>query len=236
MTLMHLPVAAAIGAVSLSGGLQTAQPARPSADGATLRVPSSEESLGTVYYALTDRDRQIFFESEAPVEDIRGQSNKVIGYAVVSDSSSDMLVAGQWHLPVESIRTGIKLRDEHLAGPDWFDAENHPNIIVRIRDMRALEQTKNTETFTGYTGTLVVDLTLHGVTKRRSIPGAEIIMMPESNATSGVARGDLMAVRAEFPVRLSDHEVGHSVIGEKVAEVVDVDVTLYHSTIPPAGQ
>ncbi len=34
-------------------------------------------------------------------------------------------------IDVESIDTGVADRDAHLRGPDFFDAENHPDIVFR---------------------------------------------------------------------------------------------------------
>lgn len=235
LKLLSLAATASL-AVTAAGAQPTMPVASPTQDGKTLVVPQAQKSKGTVYYALTERDRQIYFESNAPLEDIKGQSNKVIGYAVADPNSSAKLVAGEWHLPVESMKTGIELRDEHLAGSDWLDAASHPNIIVQVRDMKNVRQTKSSAAFTAFTGTLVADLTLHGVTKTIEIPATNITMMNESEATRKVANGNLMAVRSSFTVKLADYGVSHPVIGEKVANEVEIDVSLYLSTQPPARQ
>src|SRR6056297_2462300 len=163
----------AVVAVTATATIQSAQQELPIAqrtpDGKTLVVPKEDRAKGTVYYTITGRDRQIYFESNAPLEDIKGQSNAVIGYAVLSQSNAGTLVAGQWHLPVDSMRTGIELRDEHLAGTDWLDAKSHPNIIVQVREMRGVRETKKTESFTTYKATMVADVTIHGVTRTMAI-------------------------------------------------------------------
>lgn len=229
---------AATASLAVTGAI--AQPSMPVAsatqDGKTLVVPQAQKSKGSVYYALTGRDRQIYFESNAPLEDIKGQSNKVIGYAVADPSSSAKLVAGEWHLPVDSMKTGIELRDEHLASSDWLDAASYPNIIVQVRDMKNVRQTKSSAAFTSFTGTLVADVTLHGVTKTLEIPATSVTMMNESEATRKVANGDLMAVRSSFSVKLAEYGISHPVIGDKVANEVEIDVSLYLSTQPPARQ
>jgi len=225
---------------ALAAAAVAAQPASPVAqatrDGKTLVVPDDQRSKGAVYYAITDKDRQIYFESNAPLENIKGQSNEVIGYSVVSSDRPGALVAGEWHLPVASMKTGIELRDEHLAGKDWLDAESHPNIIVQVREMKGVTETKRSAAFTSYRGTLVADLTLHGVTRTIEIPGTTVTLMPESDATRKVANGDLLAIRTTFTVTLADHEVSHPVIGEKVAKDVEINVSLFHSTLPPQRQ
>lgn len=233
LTLLASAAMAAAATLALPPELPVAE---PTPDGKTLVVSQEDQAKGTVYYAITGRDRQIYFESNAPLEDIKGQSNAVIGYAVLGRNTPGTLVAGQWHLPVSSMRTGIALRDEHLAGKDWLDAKSHPNIIVQVREMRGVRETKKSQAFTTYTGTLVADVTMHGVTKTMPIENTTVTIMPASEATARVAKGDLLAVRAKFKVTLADFGVSHPVIGEKVAREVEIQVSLFLSTLPPNRQ
>jgi len=235
--LKHTAILAAAAMTLTAAAVQPSQPlAQPTADGNALQVPSQHRAMGKVYHVITGRDRQIFFESDAPLEKIKGQSNDVIGYAVMSESNPGQVVAGQWNLPVESMKTGIKLRDEHLAGKDWFDAESHPFIIVQLRDFQDRTQTKSTSSFTTYSGTVLADLTMHGVTRTITIPDSTVTVMPESDATRSVARGDLLALRSSFSVELADYEISHPTVGQKVANEVAIDVSLFLSSEPPARQ
>lgn len=237
MRKMTMLITTAAFAGSLAVAAQPASPiASATSDGKTLVVPKSESAKGTVYYAITDKDRQIYFESNAPLENIKGQSNDVIGYAVLSSSKPGSLVAGEWHLPVDSMKTGIELRDEHLTGKDWLDAGSYPNIVVQVREFKDARETKRTAAFTSFSGTLVADLTLHGVTRTIDIPKSSITLMSESDSTRKVAKGDLMAIRSKFTVTLADHEVSHPVIGEKVAKDVEINVSLFLSTLSPDKQ
>lgn len=229
---------AVVGMLGLSSAssLGVAPPfAKANASGKSLAVAPEVASRGVVYHALSERDRQIYFESNAPLENIKGQSNKVIGFAVAS-TSRDNLVAGEWHLPVTSMKTGIDLRDEHLAGGDWLDAKSHPDIVFQLQKTENVSLEKQSASFSTYSGTLVGDLTMHGVTRPIRVEGARFTFLPASAQTAGVARGDLLAVRAKLSVRLADYGVSHPVIGDKVAETVTIDVALYHSTIGPENQ
>jgi len=232
-----------IAALTLASTFALSQPAhkampvaQAAPGGKTLVVSSAHQAKGQVYYAITERDRQIYVESDAPLEKIKGQSNAVIGYVVSSSHNPGSLVAGEWHLPVNSIKTGIELRDEHLAGSDWLDAGAFPDVIVQIRETKDIKVIKQTASFTQYSVTLVGDLTLHGVTHTINVPNSSVSIMNESAATKKVARGDLMAVRSKFTITLADYGVSHPVIGEKVAKEVEMDVKLFMSTNPPAKQ
>lgn len=212
--------------VAVSHGALAQQGAAP--DSTTrIAVPEGHRAKGRVFHTITGKDRQIYFESNAPLESIKGQSNQVIGYAVMSNDRPGQIVAAEWRLPVESMKTGIALRDEHMAGKDWLDAESFPNIVVRISAVRDLREVKRADAFTTHTATLVGDVTIHGVTKPVQIPGSTITTMRESDATRKVAPGDLVAIRSKFTVALADFGVSHPVIGEKVANEVAIDVSLY---------
>ncbi len=227
------------GFLAVCAGVALAGPpfAEHAASGLSLVVPTEKASLGTVYHALSRRDRQVYFESDAPLEDIKGQSNQVIGFAIAGPADSPAaLRAGEWHLPVRSMRTGIELRDEHLAGKDWLDAESHPNIVFQIERVRDIKPGKQTDAFSSYTVTLEGDMALHGTTRRVTIPSTTLVFMPESESTRSIAAGDLLAIRTKFEVILSEYGVSHPVIGSKVAETVTIDLALYSSTVAPEKQ
>lgn len=227
-----------LGALVIGAGALAAPPiAERSDSGATLVVPATLARAGTVYHALPGRDRQIYFESDAPLEDIKGQSNQVIGFAVAGPASNPAaLRGGEWHLPVDSIRTGIQLRDEHLAGKDWLDAASHPDIVFQLEEVRQPSLTKDGAGYRTYEGALVGEMTIHGVTNPITITGATITLLDASDRTAKVAPGDLMLIRATYSVTLRDYEVSHPVIGDKVAETIEITTTLYLSTTPPSGE
>lgn len=211
--------------------------AQRAGDGRTLAVPADAARAGGVYHALPGRDRQIYFESDAPLEAIKGQSNQVVGFAVAGpESDPATLRAGEWHLPVDSIRTGIALRDEHLTGRDWLDAKSHPDIVFQLTDVRAARLSKESAGFRAYEATLVGDMTIHGQTQQMTIPKATITFLDASDRTAKTAKGDLLLIRASYTVTLSDFGVSHPVIGDKVANTIDIITTLFLSTVPPSGQ
>ena len=232
----------AVAAVALAGVLAFAPGARAqfaeaSASGQSLRVPSALANSGTVYHALIGGKAQIHFTSEAPLETIKGQSSAVIGFAVAGSSGNPAdLKGGEWHLPVNSLHTGIELRDEHLASKQWLNAKSFPDIVFQIKRVDGAQQLKSSDAFTTYTATLVGTMTIHGVTNDISIPDATIIFLKASSRTKSIAKGDLMAIRAKYYVSLSDYEVSHPVLGKKVADTVEIDTQLFLSTVPPERQ
>ncbi len=234
---MRLKALQTIGIIGLAAAIAAAAPpfAKTADSGKSLIIPADHSAKGVVYHALPARSRQIYFESNAPLEDIKGQSNQVIGYAIATRGGTN-LVAGEWHLPVKSMKTGIDLRDEHLAGSDWLNAKEHPNIVFQLTKTEGVSLVKETDNFSTYEGTLVGEITLHGVTRPVRLEKARFTFMPASDRTAGVAKGDLLAIRTKMSVRLADFNVSHPVIGDKVAETVEIDVSLIHATIAPERQ
>jgi len=212
---------------SFQASAQTAsQPfAKATEDGKHLVVTDEQAALGTVYHALTDKDRQIFFESDAPLEDIKGQSNRVIGFVVAGTDGS--LLTGEWHLPVDSIRTGIELRDHHVASKDWLDAKAHPNIVFQLDHTEDVVLKKETEAYRTYSVTLVGEFTIHGVTRPITIENASLTYLNASERTRKIADGDLLAIRAKYSVHLSDYDISHPVLGKKVADEIKINTVLY---------
>lgn len=204
-------------------------PATASGSKAATVIPMAERSKGTPYLTITGKDRQVYFESNAPLENIKGQSNQVTGYAVVSKDTPGSLAAGEWRLPVKSMKTGIDLRDEHLASADWLNSDQFPDVVFKISETKDLKEVRKSDAFATYSATLVGALTLHGVSKPFSIPNSTITLLRESAATAKVAKGDLVAIRSKFTVTLKDFGVSHPIIGEKVAKDVALDVSLFLS-------
>ena len=60
------------------------------------------------------------------------------------------------NIQVNSIDTGIRKRDDHLCGPDFFDVEKFPQIVFKSRTVTRRGRGS---------GEILGDLTMHGVTR-----------------------------------------------------------------------
>ncbi len=85
------------------------------------------------------------------------------GFTVVDADGN--VVGGEWWVPVASLKTGIPLRDEHLHGGDWLDAENHPHIKVRLTEVGSWKEVSSTDSFAKYeaefAGEVEIDVSLY---------------------------------------------------------------------------
>lgn len=222
---------AALAAVALAAAAPAAQ--RTDA-GASLVVPSEHAEKGAVYHVQPGKDAQVTFTSDAPLEHIKGVSNQVVGYAVAGTDNPADLQAGAYLLPIASLDTGIPLRDEHLQGERWLNASAYPDIAFELTRTKGAELVKDGDGYSTYAVTLVGDMSIKGVTREMEIP-ARLTFMKETERTRSRARGDLLALRCEYDVALSDFGVDGGG-GPKVADVITIDQVLFLSTVRPEDQ
>lgn len=187
---------------------------------------------GTLYYTLSGEEAQVLFTSRAPLENIVGKSNKVVGYAVAGPTDNPAkLVGAHWVLPVESMATGIPLRDAHMAGDEWLHAKEFPTIEFKLTKVEDIKEVKRGEGFSTWQATLVGQMTLHGVTKELSVPEAKLSFLDASDRTASIAPGDLLFVKTSYTVKLSDFGIRHKDVPDKVSDEIRLEQTLRLSTV-----
>ncbi len=220
------------GAMWIAGASATGKAERTES-GATLVIPADHASLGKAYYVLTGKDAQVTFASDAPLEHIKGTSSKVVGYAVVDNSGeAPAIKAGEFHLPIETIDTGIPMRDGHLQSERWMNAAEYPDVHFVIAETRDAKLEKETDEFRTYSMTLVGDMTVRDETREMKIP-AMVTLMPASERTKFRAPGDLLAIRCDFEILLSEFKISDMAVGLKVAETIELETRLFLSTVSP---
>lgn len=220
-----------------------------SSDGLGLEIPETVASRGTVYYLLPGRSVQATFRSETPIESFQGETDSILGFAVLAPheqivetlgaeahAERGVLLGAEFALPVDTIRTGIDMRDRHLLTEQWLDATNHPHIRFRLAylaeptDVTPENAPEGARTIRGE---LVGDMTIRGITRPLRVPGATIALLPESESTQRVAPGDLMALRCRYSLTLADFDIDNAIVGRQVAKSIEIDQVLYFSTVAP---
>jgi polyisoprenoid-binding protein YceI len=157
----------------------------------------------------------VTFESRMEVEDILGTTHSVSGAARLDPAGGTFRI----EVPVDSLRTGIDMRDQHLKSDAWLDAAKFPTVRFEGKDVRWEGDTK-----ARVTGTF----TMHGVSKPLSVT-VDVRRIPSAQGTRmGLAEGDWVRIRGEFPVKLSDFGVAiPSMAAAKVSDVWTVKVSLF---------
>ena len=171
---------------------------------ALLLVPELAAAQSRTFRVRRDGGSRVTFVSDAPLETINGVSARVEGEINV-DIANLSTARARVTVPVNTLRTGIDLRDEHLRGDGWLDAANHPNITFELTRI---------EGATSLTPGQAVDVrfhgrvTIHGVTKNVVARGRVQYtpLSAEMQQSPGID-GDVIRFRAQFTVQLSDFNV-----------------------------
>lgn len=192
--------------------------------------------MGTVFRIDDPMQRNtVTFRSEAPLEDIVGTTNQIHGYLVFDPNHPKKGGRGEIVVPVAGLRTGIPLRDEHLRGGEWLDAENHAAITFRIDEVEDVREVKRGEGFVTYEATVKGPFTLRGVTKNLETE-ATLTYLERSERTLAKMEGNLLATRTSFEVSLEKFGIRgfDGVVGSKVGKTIAVDVSLMATDVAAA--
>jgi polyisoprenoid-binding protein YceI len=205
-------------------------PAAPKEPEPTTPLPEG----ATLYHTLTGRDAQVIFTSDAPLEKIIGKSNAVAGFAVpgIRDNPANLAQA-KWVLPVRSLATGIPLRDQHLAGKDWLDADAATNIQFVLSRVTDIKEVKRGDGFSTWSATLVGEMSIHATVHEVTVKDARLTFFQGSAKTKSIAPGDLFFLKCDYTVKLSDFGIHNADVPSKVSDTVTIAQTLRLSNAPP---
>lgn len=170
-----------------------------------------------------DGGSRITFVSDAMLETINGVSSQLHGdLRIDPDDLSN--VSGKLQVPVDSIRTGIALRDDHLQSSKWLDAKKHPNVTFEITKVEGARRLAP-----GKTESLKIHgrLSIHGVT-RKVVAQARARYYPQSDKMrqAGIT-GDMIRGKARFEIELSDFNVDiPAAVRLKVSNEIAININL----------
>lgn len=190
-----------------------------------------------VFYvdAATKRN-QVAITSESVLDDFTIVCNQVSGQLAFDPQHAER-ISGRFTLKVKDLGTGMDLRDHLLGSADWLDAAKYPEIQIAIDGgERAQKTAPNTVSMLVH-----MRFTMHGVTKEMLVPWT-VTYLDESPQTRERAKGDLVRLRTQFEIQLSDfHVVGppvtSSFVGLYVANRLPVKATVFGATgTPPAAR
>lgn len=131
-------------------------PATETAPGAT---GASLSEAGGEYTIDSEHTQIVFAVSHLGASQQYGQFTKVEGSFSI-DAKDVGKSSIKLEVPTGSVFTAAKKRDDHLRGPDFFDAKQFPKITFTSTEFSATSDKAYT---------LKGDLSLHGVTKNVSI-------------------------------------------------------------------
>jgi len=145
------------------------------------------------------------------ISTVRGAFTKVSG-TVQFDPSKPAGASIDATIDAGSIDTRVKMRDDDLRSPNYFDVTKFPTITFKSKSLKSAGEGKLT---------VVGDLTIHGVTKEVQLnvegPSAPVTD-PHGNAHVGAS--------ATTKVSRKDFGVGGSspMVGDEISITIDVEL------------
>ncbi len=179
------------------------------------------------FEASGDSRNQATFVSNAPLEDIVGVSDDLAAVIMI-DLNNVTNAKGKVIVNLNELKTGIDLRDKHLRSEMWLNTSKYPNAIFKLTNISnpsdsKLENGKPVNvTFNG-------TFTVHGVSKNISVPG-ELAYFKESPQTKTKMPGNLLRVKGNFSIKLSDYGVQiPSMVVAKLDDNIKISVSFIAS-------
>lgn len=141
---------------------------------------------------------------------VQGRFDKFDG--TVTTSGEDLNKAEfNFSVPVESINTGVEMRDKHLKSADFFDAEKFQTM-----ELKAVTVSKGKDN----TYTLKGKLTIKDVTKEVTVP------LTYGGIIKNKQGKEVMGLQAEFTINRLNYNIKYDPTGAGVAKDVNVKVYL----------
>jgi polyisoprenoid-binding protein YceI len=170
-----------------------------------------------------DGRNQATFTSDAPLENIVGVSNNVGVMVMLDTDDVTNSPKGKVKVDLKTLKTGIDLRDEHLRSENWLHTEKYQYAEFMLTGITKTSS-KSISNGENVNVTLAGKMTIHGVTKDITAP-AILTYYKESEKTRSKIKGNLLKVKSNFSIKLSDYGVNipNMVVG-KVDENIQLSI------------
>lgn len=188
----------------------------------------------TVTFNVNDslgRD-QVTFTTHASLQTVRGITSKITGHVTLDPDNIPGAADGRFEVDLASLKTGIGMRDRHMREKS-LETSKYPDAIFNLLRIvntdhdTLLDQTPINLTAEG-------DFTVHGITKRITVP-LKVTYMKESGETAKRAPGNLLHIEGTFDLLLSDYNIPRPrFMFFKVDDKQRIDIDAVASTgLPP---
>ncbi len=157
---------------------------------------------------------KVSFTAATVLFDVDGEFEK-FSVIVDGDPSKPETVKVEANIEVDSLNTKNVKRDNHLKGPDFFDAAKYP--MIRFAST-GVKMQGNQLVATG-------NLTMHGVSKLVSIP----FKIAKGKNGAGV---DTTAYKGKLTLDRNDYGIGTDSVAAKISLEDEVEIKLLLVTFP----
>ncbi len=199
--------------------------------GALLLGAVEAQDAMRMYYVNDPVGRNVVsIMSDAQLETMLTRTSNIKANIAIDTTNVLNNPRASFQIDMASLDTGIEARNEQMRSPAWLDTAKYPTatfVLTRVitpKGRVALVQGKKMD------GEVEGNLTVHGVTK----PVRAKLMIEtigQSEATKSRLPGDLMRIRAQFPLVLKDFGIDLPDMAKlKIAPTQQVTVDAYSST------
>lgn len=162
---------------------------------------SISNQAGQTLYACKNANISLF--SSAPIEDIKATTSTA---ASVYNAATGELA---FSVAISSFKFDKELMQEHFNS-DYMESDKYPRAIFKGKINEKVDITKDGSTAVTVTG----DLTVHGVTQKRTIPG---------NVT---VKSGVITMTSEFMVKCADYHIEiPRLVFHNIAESIKMNVS-----------
>lgn len=181
-----------------------------------------------------DGRNQAAFISDAPFEKINGLASGLDATVMLNVNDITQKPMGKVKVPINTIKTGIDLRDEHLRSEMWLNSTKYPYAEFQLTGVKN-PSSKNLKEGQKVNCTLLGKFTVHGTTKDVEVP-ATLTYFKESEKTKAKVPGNLLVASADFNIKLADYgvKIPDMVVG-KVSDQVQISTSFVASDKNASG-
>ena len=188
----------------------------------------NKTGVQTFYFKDSQNRNQTSFTSDAPFETFAGVATDIWGEISFDPNDIKNTIKGEIFVSVNSIKTGIEMRDEELKGDGWLESEKYPVVSFKIERVKELNILANNKI------KLFLDGSFGCRGKEKAITLYAILtFLSENEVTKKRISGDLLSVVAEFEINLSDYGIRSIFVPNRVSDKIEVSVNIIGTNAKP---
>ncbi len=160
------------------------------------------------------------FKLDAPLEAINGSANGITG-TVTFDPANPAATTGKIVVAAATLHVPNPVMKEHLHSDQWLDVAKNAEITFEAKSLSNVKTTGDNTT-ADVTGTL----TIKGVSKQVTVPVKFSYLKDKLGLRVPNTKGDLLVIRANFPIKRSDFGINPKAPEDKVSDTIDLTLSI----------
>jgi polyisoprenoid-binding protein YceI len=160
------------------------------------------------------------FTLDAPLEAVNGSASGISG-TITFDPANPAAAKGKIVVASSSLTVPNTMQLQHMQGEKWLNVAAYPEISFEAKELKNI-QTSGDVTTADVTGTF----TLKGISKEITVPVKFTYLKDKLGQRLPKAQGDLLVVRANFPIKRSDFGIMPGQMEDKVSDTIDLSLSI----------